>query len=93
MRCIGTTGSSGRCVPGSGNSPGVDADSPHTQGLRDVEKAEPELGLRLYDLEPDPVGTIEVAANNPATAERLAALHGRWRALVADSAAEPAQGS
>ncbi|GAA5227122.1 hypothetical protein [Paeniglutamicibacter antarcticus] len=69
----------------------MDADSPHTQGLRDVEKAEPGLGLRLYDFEPDPVGTIEVAANNPVTAERLAALYGRWRAQVVDSAVDPAR--
>ncbi len=91
MRCIGTTGSSGRCVPGSGNSPVVDADSPHTQGLRDVEKSQPGLGLRLYDLGSDPGETTEVSADHPEVIHKLALLHARWRAQVVDSAVDPAR--
>lgn len=69
----------------------VDAESPHTQGLRDVEKAEPGLGLRLYDLEDDPGETTEVSADHPEVVDTLALLHARWRAQVVDSAADPAR--
>ena len=69
----------------------VDADSPHTQGLRDVEKAEPGLGLRLYDLGSDPGETTEASADHPAVVAKLALLHARWRARVAGSAVDPAR--
>ncbi len=60
----------------------VDAEHPLTQGLRDVENAEPGQGHQLFNLAHDVGEQDDLAHEEPERVRLLTELHERWRAEV-----------
>ncbi len=64
----------------------TDPDSAGVQGLRAVERSEPVLGLRLYDLGRDPGELVDLSADRPDVVAELTRMHEQWRRTVFGSA-------
>ncbi|AKU17110.1 sulfatase family protein [Luteipulveratus mongoliensis] len=67
----------------------TDPDSSEVAGLRAVERAEPVLGLRLYDVAQDPGETTDLTSQHPEMVERLRATHEQWRQETLGSPSQP----
>ncbi|PRY63332.1 arylsulfatase A-like enzyme [Knoellia remsis] len=67
----------------------TDPESGEVEALREIERAEPILGLGLFDLVTDPGETRNLAEERPDVVDRLTTAHETWRASVLGTPQQP----